>query len=348
MKDTTYITALVLLQSFESSWNYYFLSDGELHTKECKEVTKELLTILKSISKKDTEIFNSTELKLDSDNNTDFIDEIVLRLTEWANSSDVLPYEFRYDNWRISWFIMGLKLYLLKINNIKANIPICWSSAEYLYSKSKLRWGPHLPHHMLNTIPKNLESELSNTKTIAVVGDIRKSQDLMTYAPSPEYFSKMMLNFMKTSRQLIKDNFGIFDKFTGDGFLAYFNQLVCERVNKDYLECFVNFVDQQIDYSHKHFKKWTSSLRKKPHGSCGLTIGADIGNIDFRVMDGHLFAIGDTIVWANRVCSAGKVNDILVNNILFNNLREKMSISLNSINSVTKAGEPFTAYIFEK
>jgi len=349
MKKQDYTRALILLQSFETFWTFCSLTEGGLYTKECKEVTKELISHLKSIFSTDKKIFNSKALTLDSNDNTELIEGIIKDLEKWTANQNKLPYtEVFESNWRISWFTMGLKIYLLKKVDNGLKVPIIWSSGETRFTKSRIRWGAHLPHHMLKTIPDNLEVELSNARTIAVVGDIRKSQDLMTYSPSADFFRDMVIEFTQTARKIIKDNYGIFDKFTGDGFLAYFNEDVCKTANKDFIDCFIKSSKEIMEFSTEHFEKWTKSIRKLPLGSSGLTIGADIGKIEYKEIEGHLFAIGDTIVWANRVCSAGKSNEIILNNILYNLVKEKdRKAKFDTLESITKAGESFTAYKME-
>lgn len=346
MKKQDYTKALIILQSFETFWTFCSLTEGELYTKECKAVTTELLTQLKFIFTLDKKIFNSKELTLDSNDNTELIEEIVVNLEKWTIDQNKLPYPKVFEsNWRISLFTMGLKIYLLKKVDKSLKVPIVWSSGETRFTKSRIRWGAHLPYHMLKTIPENLEIELSNSRTIAVVGDIRKSQDLMTYSPSADFFRDMVIEFTQKSRQIIKNNYGIFDKFTGDGFLAYFNEDVCKKAGKNFVDCFINSSKEIMDFSIEHFAKWTKSIRKLPLGSSGLTIGADIGKIEYKEIEGHLFAIGDTIVWANRVCSAGKSNEIILNNILYNLVKEiDKQMRFETIDSITKAGESFTAY----
>ncbi|MCF8240380.1 MAG: hypothetical protein K9J16_03270 [Melioribacteraceae bacterium] len=345
MKNTEYIRALILLQSFEVFWTFCSLSDGELHADQCKNVSKELIKELQGIYKTDRKIFSSKELTLDDNDDTELIEGIIEKISKWSEGNSKLPYEGIFEsNWRISWFTSGLKTYLIKVIGADVKIPIVWSTAETRYSKTKLRWGGHLPEHMLNKMPEKIEVELSQAVSIAVVGDIRKSQDLMTYSPSTEFFCEMMLDFMDTSRKLITENAGIFDKFTGDGFLAYFNEEVCRKAGKDFLDCFISFVKSQMEYSEKHFPEWAKSIRKVQPGLSGLTIGADIGKIDFREVDGHLFAIGDSIVWAHRVCRAGKGGEILVNNILYNRLKTKKGMEFQPIESETKEGELFLAH----
>ncbi len=346
MKKSDYTKALILLQSFETFWTFCSLSEGEIYSTQCKDVTKELISHLYEIFKTDKKIFNSKQLTLDSNDNTELIEGILNRLEIWTRNKHKLPYEGIFEsNFQLSHLTMGLKIYLLRKVSPGIKIPIVWSSGETRFTKSRIRWGAHLPHHILKTIPDNLESELSNSKTIAVVGDIRKSQDLMTYSPSADFFRDRIIEFTQTSRKIIKDNYGIFDKFTGDGFLAYFNEEVCKKAGKDFIDCFIKCNKEIMDFAIDHFSNWTKAIRKLPLGSSGLTIGADIGKIEYKEIEGHLFAIGDTIVWANRVCSAGKSNEVILNNILYNLINDKHpKTKFEMLESVTKAGESFTAY----
>ncbi|HYF03348.1 MAG TPA: adenylate/guanylate cyclase domain-containing protein [Patescibacteria group bacterium] len=347
MKKQAYINTLIILQSFENFWTFCQLTDGELYIKECKEITLKLVQRLKDVYKIDKQIFSSKSLRIDRNDTNNYIEKVINELEVWASSDRNLPYSREFErSWHISLhFVMSLKAYLLKKVAPDIEIPITWSSEQMDFSKSRIRWNAHLPRHILLEIPENFEKELSQSNTITVVADIRKSQDLMTYSPSAEYFREMMIEFIQTSRKIIKDNYGIFDKFTGDGFLAYFNEDVCAKANKNYIDCFIKSSKEILDFSNEHFSRWTKSIRKLPLGSSGLTLGADIGKIEYKEIEGHLFAIGDTIVWANRVCSAGKSNEIILNNILYNIIKDyDKKINFESIDSITKAGESFTAY----
>ncbi len=345
MNNSEYLNALIFLQSFETFWAYCFLSNGELYRDECKDVAKKLISKLRQIRKGDEKILTFESLGPDQNKNTEYIEEVVNSLSKWIRSDNPLPYSKKFLNTqKISTFTSGLKINLFNKLNLKIHIPIVWSSQEIDFQSSTLKWGSHIPRILITDIPDDLESILSNSRSIAVVGDIRKSQDLMTYSSSSDYFSKMMLDFMANTRKFTRDNYGIFDKFTGDGFLVYFNEEICKLANSNFIECFINFTVAQLEYSKSHFNNWVKSIRKIPPGSCGLTIGADIGIIDFKEIDGHLFAIGDTIVWSNRVCNAGNSNEIIVNNILYSELIENKDISFETLESVTKAGESFVAY----
>jgi class 3 adenylate cyclase len=146
-------------------------------------------------------------------------------------------------------------------------------------------------------------------------------------------------------RKIIKDNYGVFDKFTGDGFLCYFNSHLCEQLGKDYYEQLIKACKEIMDFSNSFFSDWVKNIRKLPPNSSGLTIGIDSGVVKFRDLDNHLFAIGESIVWANRMSSAGEKEEIVLNNIPYHKINDsQQDIEFESIQNVTKGGESFTAY----
>jgi class 3 adenylate cyclase len=52
--------------------------------------------------------------------------------------------------------------------------------------------------------------------------DIRRSTDLMLKARSAERFAEFITRLCHQLMDIIKDNYGVVDKFTGDGVLAFF------------------------------------------------------------------------------------------------------------------------------
>ena len=132
----------------------------------------------------------------------------------------------------------------------------------------------------------------------------------MVYADKPEEFSIRMVSFIKTTRDLIEQHNGLFDKFTGDGFIVYFNETICSDANNNYIDCFLSFIKSEIKF-------------------------ADIND--------HLIAVGDAIVWASRMSSVAAANEIVINNLLFNSIKIKDNISFESFQYKTKYGESFMA-----
>src|SRR5262249_51499148 len=52
--------------------------------------------------------------------------------------------------------------------------------------------------------------------------DIRRSTDLMLKARDPRLFAEFVTGLCAKLKSLIVNNYGVFDKFTGDGVLAFF------------------------------------------------------------------------------------------------------------------------------
>lgn len=165
----------------------------------------------------------------------------------------------------------------------------------------------------------------------------------MTYAQDPKAFSERMVQFITTTRELIEKHAGFFDKFTGDGFIVYFNEAVCNAANLEYMDCFVNFIRDEFHFATPLFDEWSRSIRKRPATEIGLAIGSDIGRVSFEDVHDHLVAVGDSIVWASRMASIANSNEVIVNNLLFAALDGRTDIKFQSREGKTKAGESFLA-----
>ena len=160
----------------------------------------------------------SDPVKLNLGKNTDVLD-IINNFRQWVNGSQVYPYGMLFKV-----FLASLKNQFLKDLHISGKFQFIISSIERLYSPQFIRWDAHIPKDVLYRIndPDDLILNASAFQSIAVVGDIRRSQDLMTYAKDPNDYSNRMEQFITTTRKLINTHGGLFDKFTGDGFDCIF------------------------------------------------------------------------------------------------------------------------------
>jgi class 3 adenylate cyclase len=214
---------------------------------------------------------------------------------------------------------------------------------ENQYSESYLRWCAYLPSVALRTNPDAIIATACKSPTIVVLSDIRHSQDLMTYSISADDFSNRMVQFIMTTREIIEKHNGIFDKFTGDGFLSYFNEEICRIDGKNYIDCFLDFLREQSEFSKAHFREWGKSVKKLPEKPVGLAIGADLGVIEFRNINHHLIVVGDAVVWASRMAACALAEEILVNNLLYDKLLDRSDVLFEQRESRTKSGEGFLA-----
>ena len=160
---------------------------------------------------------------------------------------------------------------------------------------------------------------------------------------TPTDYSENLVNFMTETRELVFENMGIFDKFTGDGFVAYFNEKMCKDYEKDFVECFLKFTRDEQEYAAKLFPEWVRKIRKHPCVSIGLSIGADVGIVEFRDEEQHFVAFGDSIVWATRMCAVGLAGELIVNNLLYHKIKDNHLLSFTERSEQTKSGENFLA-----
>lgn len=174
--------------------------------------------------------------------NTD-VEDILSKLREWASGQDRYPYETHYMSRFMLWALITSLKALLIIELGLTRFPIMVvKSEEQEYSENYVKWRGHLPPNIIRDHnPEALIKEACSTSTIVVVGDIRRSQDLMTYSRSAESFSSRIVEFITQTRLLLNKRSGFFVKFTGDGFLAYFNEAICRAADTDYRESFLEF-----------------------------------------------------------------------------------------------------------
>jgi len=192
-----------------------------------------------------------------------------------------------------------------------------------------------------------LLNKIRNSPSIALYADIRRSQELMLYT-APSIFQERMSDFIRNARQIVRNNGGIFDKFTGDGFLAFFNDgLGNANYPYDLLQNFLNTTKALRTMSQTTFAEWPTVPHKAPKGGYGLSMGADFGLVHFDDDQKELMAIGSAIVWANRMCTKAKVGEFIVNNELWQKLRGIEGIKSKKVRGKTKSGERFVAYLIK-
>jgi len=145
-----------------------------------------------------------------------------------------------------------------------------------------------------------LFSERSECDAIVMSMDIRRSTELMLTAVSPELYAEFITTLTEKLSDCITDNFGVFEKFTGDGVLAFFPDfysgddafLFALRAASCCHQIFVDHFDQ---YSEFFSVDMTQT---------GLGIGIDSGKISLTTINGDLSIVGAPVVYACRYSAA--------------------------------------------
>jgi class 3 adenylate cyclase len=334
---------LVKILTFEVYWAYFVMSSGYLYQRNVKESAIQLISCIEELRPIDTN-FQKVERR-HSEHDREVMSKLLTELKAWANGT-IQTCDYLIQKRAMLWiYFIGIKAYILQRHKIDERPSFSISLEENEHTERYLRWQPHLPKAIMKWNEQSIDiDKLSKTQTVVVFGDIRRSQDLMVYTVGKELYEKMMIKFFDEIRALFNKHYGIIDKFTGDGFLGYFNQYLSQESNKSFIDCFVAFSEECMDKSKVLFDEWKKHVRKMPAEDIMLAIGADIGQIYFGDKQGHLICIGDSIVWAQRMCAEAPASSIYVNNILASQLRERKDVSLTPVKGTTKAGEGFTAF----
>jgi class 3 adenylate cyclase len=174
----------------------------------------------------------------------------------------------------------------------------------------------HAPDNWAETVPLSRVQELIRDavpiQMVVLCADIRRSTLLMKEATDPRHFAAEISGFVNDAKRGIQAHGGWFDKFTGDGFLAYW---VCD--GPDGWEALMPQVAGScftlIDAMDARLDRLRPSLQNLPHGT-GLSCGVDIGPTALVTIADELTVLGPAVVGAVRMVStASEPRETLVN-----------------------------------
>lgn len=346
-----YVNLIILLQSFQINWQRLFFSNGHYcYVKECKKSASLMIELFEELHEEDKSIYNSKAIGLNSDNDEGFVTEVILSLDDWVKSEDNFPHFVDIKsktsyNFYLNEFIICETAYLL--GKIKPRVyPVLYTSSnDSSLNENYIKWHPHVSYLAVDFLSEGFLDKMSNSNSITIVADIRKSQELITYSSSPQFFREKLITLLEDCKAIIKDHSGIFDRFTGDGFVCYFNESFCDVFDLDYYQCAVSAIVSIQKKANEIFPEWIADLKKVPIEKIGLSIGVDEGSIDYSEKKGHFIAIGEPCVWATRMCSTALADEVIVNNRPYNRLIELGCIeNVSEVKSTTKGGENFLAH----
>jgi len=155
-----------------------------------------------------------------------------------------------------------------------------------------------------------LFSERSECDSLVMSMDIRRSTELMLTAVSPQLYAEFITTLTEKLSDCVTDNFGIFEKFTGDGVLAFFPDFYSGD------DAFLLAV-RTASYCHKtfidHFSEY-SEFFSVDMEQTGLGIGIDTGKISLTTINGDLSIVGTPVVYACRYSAAPAGKTFLTEN----------------------------------
>jgi class 3 adenylate cyclase len=142
-----------------------------------------------------------------------------------------------------------------------------------------------------------------------VVGDLRLSGLVLREAIQPSLFARFMIGFTEAVAELTRQNDGWFDRFTGDGFIAYWLDPDAARPSVERLTEFCQAVMPAADSLISRLKQ---NSRNFPSG-VGLSLGADAGRCELVRVEGSLTLIGSPVVGATRMAASAVANQTILN-----------------------------------
>ena len=162
-----------------------------------------------------------------------------------------------------------------------------------------------------------------------MAADIRESTLLMKEAVEFEQFAKIMDKFVSAVRSGIGTPGGWFDKFTGDGFLAYW--IVQSSNREEYQRRFVeaagnlaHTAHQLIELFHRRVLEDFRRNSRNLSDGVGLSIGLDAGPGFLVEIAGEVTLVGPPVVGAVRMVSAAsKPQEIFANVYLGEHLHDE-------------------------
>ncbi len=162
-----------------------------------------------------------------------------------------------------------------------------------------------------------------------LAADIRESTMLMKEAIRFERFALVMDKFVSAVRRGIQGSGGWFDKFTGDGFLAYWimQRGGPEEVERDFVQTAGNLVhtaQSLIELFHARVLEDFRTNSRNLSAGVGLSIGLDAGPGYVVKIADELTIVGPPVVGAVRmVTAASSPREIVANVYLGRRLHEE-------------------------
>ncbi len=130
--------------------------------------------------------------------------------------------------------------------------------------------------------------------------DIRRSTELMLKARSPQQFAHFITTLCTELETIVKDNYGVVDKFTGDGILAFFPEFFAGEDAGFYAIAVADRCHRIFREKYREFRNSFTSVLN----NVGLGIGIDYGPTHLVKMAGGLTVVGVPVVYACRMGGA--------------------------------------------
>jgi class 3 adenylate cyclase len=150
--------------------------------------------------------------------------------------------------------------------------------------------------------------------------DIRRSTELMLKARSPKLFAEFVTTLCSQLRTAILKALGVFDKFTGDGILAFFPDFYSGPDAGFRAVAAAELCHQVFAKHYKENRRCFDAVLS----DTGLGIGIDYGEVQMVKIGGEFTVVGKPVVYACRM-GAAKPGVTLLNEPAYNAIFDEFS-----------------------
>ena len=160
-----------------------------------------------------------------------------------------------------------------------------------------------------------LDNESKKSCVISI--DIRRSTELMLKASSHDNYAKFISGLSEKLKNIVVNNYGVFDKFTGDGILAYFPDFYSGE--DSIVKCILTAQE-----CHRAFDEYYTANRNLFNVviKTGLGIGIDYGDTKLVRINNDQTIVGTPVVYACRLSNA-PYGRTFINQKVFDNVKSK-------------------------
>ncbi|MCI4372048.1 MAG: hypothetical protein L3K02_00155 [Thermoplasmata archaeon] len=154
-----------------------------------------------------------------------------------------------------------------------------------------------------------LHHRSTSVEASVVVGDLRLSTIVLRESVQTTLFARFIVGFTEAVRSLANANGGWFDKFTGDGFIAYW---LTPPGAPSALREVPEFCQSLLPAAGALVANLRRTSRNFPVG-VGLSLGADAGPCELVMVGEALTLVGGPIVGASRMVAGASPGQTLLN-----------------------------------
>ena len=188
----------------------------------------------------------------------------------------------------------------------------------------------HAPSGWLDELPQMLSALNAVVHSVAVpvivvAADITCSSSLIDHSEDFEYWGGQITEFFGAARDTVWKLNGFFDKFTGDGFLAYWplfdtdkngypvsQDITADVLNRRFDEHVFETCDEVMWYFYEHTLPNLANRTQRFTHNVGLSIGVATGEAMLLQIAGDLTLVGPPVVLAVRLETAAERRTVLV------------------------------------